>query len=96
MDRKEKFTPGPWRVTEPNGAGNGMRIESAGDWPRLPEAWLGFRCTGEEQQANAALISAAPDLCEALEDLLGWQSLAPADVLEKAKLALAKSRGEHQ
>jgi len=44
--------------------------------------------------ADARLIAAAPDLLEALEDLLGWQTLAPDDVVAAARAATAKARGE--
>ena len=44
--------------------------------------------------ADARLIAAAPDLLEALEDLLGWQTLAPDDVVTAARAAIAKARGE--
>jgi hypothetical protein len=34
------------------------------------------------------------DLLDALEDLLGWQTLAPDDVVAAARAAIAKARGE--
>ena len=34
------------------------------------------------------------ELLEALEDLLGWQTLAPDDVVATARTAIAKARGE--
>ena len=43
---------------------------------------------------DARLIAAAPDLLEVLEDLLGWQTLAPDDVVTAARAAIAKARGE--
>jgi hypothetical protein len=43
---------------------------------------------------DARLIAAAPDLLEALEDMLGWQTLAPDDVVAAARAAIAKARGE--
>jgi hypothetical protein len=44
-----------------------------------------------ENEANARLIAAAPDLLEALTDLLGWQTLAPDDVVAAARAAIAKA-----
>ena len=34
------------------------------------------------------------ELLDALEDLLGWQTLAPDDVVTAARAAIAKARGE--
>ena len=34
------------------------------------------------------------ELLEALEDLFGWQTLAPDDVVAAARAAIAKARGE--
>ncbi len=33
------------------------------------------------------------ELLESLEEILGWQSLAPADVQQRARAAIAKARG---
>jgi hypothetical protein len=52
----------------------------------------------EEQKANARLISAAPDLLEALQEVIdaadggGWAQLDP--MLSKQRAALKKARGE--
>jgi hypothetical protein len=68
----------------------------------------GYGATDERSNANAALISAAPDLLAALEELLveryaleepeefdengRWTSSSPASV--KARAAIAKAKGE--
>jgi hypothetical protein len=44
--------------------------------------------------ANARLIAAAPDLLEALEEVLGWETLCPLEVYEQARAAIRKARGE--
>jgi hypothetical protein len=54
---------------------------------------LGGRRSGDESAANARLIAAAPDLLEALTDLLGWQTLAPDDVVAAARAAIDKAEG---
>ena len=67
-DQKQKHTPGPWYVLEtkhcvggplgPNGIGSGI-------------AMCGMRArTPEEQEANARLIAAAPDLLDALKGIV--------------------------
>lgn len=48
---------------------------------------------GDEQQANASLITAAPDLYEALEVILSIEVLGGA-AKSLAEDALAKARGE--
>jgi hypothetical protein len=47
-----------------------------------------------EVDANAKLIAAAPDLLEALEELLGWETLCPIEVYEQARAAIRKARVE--
>ena len=58
------------------------------------------RTSGNERE-NAHLIAAAPDLYEALQDLLDWNSPNTSDkhdahivAIENARAALAKARGE--
>ena len=34
------------------------------------------------------------ELLDALEDLLGWQTLAPDDIVAAARAAIAKARGD--
>lgn len=58
-----KHTPGPWTAEEKNGRGMG--------WQAGP-AWLGEKAWDEECAANARLISAAPELLEAVDRMLTW------------------------
>ena len=92
-----KFTPGPWELRTDrseyriyargqNVSGVAARINT--DWP-FPEQQA-------EQRANAHLIAAAPELYEALQDVLG---LIPLEFEESplvafAKATLAKARRE--
>lgn len=93
-----KYTPGPWRVF----AGTGfdyLGIEGENDQTvviyGLDGDDGGVRgSTKEEAEANARLIAAAPELLEALE----WTARAldkehPAAI--KARVAIAKAKGEH-
>lgn len=70
-----KHTPGPWRIWSSGVLGRGKQFIHAGkgESPCLDKS---FRCvaaigelemTPEESEANARLISAAPELLEALE-----------------------------
>ncbi len=108
----EKFTPGPWvkdyngtighikstGVPERNATPTVARYDAFAelytngrDWPSLPKA---------EEQANARLIAAAPDLYEALEAVLGvmkHQEPRPQHqpiAMFKARAALARVKGE--
>lgn len=101
-----KWTPGNWSVTE---------------WRDEDEDMAGFKvavdgylvptCTYdgeyEEAKANVTLWSAAPDLYEALEEVLRHASFPPQEMqadpdepfpahsaVIKARAALAKARGE--
>ncbi len=93
------YTPGPWTWREPNGRGNGFLIERVDYCPRLPGAWLGSKTSNPEQLANARLIAAAPELLEALEELMAMRNkcFIPNENDwwdEKARAAIAKARGE--
>ena len=89
-----KFTPGPWEVrvwdgdhwpiwrtsiAEKNGKGHALFI-SAKHAPNVP--------------ANAHLIAAAPDLYEALCDMVSDRECLSEATIDFAKRALAKARGE--
>ncbi len=90
MERKEKFTPGPWA--------QGTAIY-AGDVKVCLVLFIGSERVGEEI-ANSYLIAAAPDLYEVLSDtvqFIGWDN-APESrierILDRIESALAKARGE--
>jgi hypothetical protein len=89
-----KFTPGPWikrgkGTIETNG---GAEVASVMDGQMLD------RVDRETQEANANLIAAAPELYEAIKELLyalqddeNWRT---SGVYEDAESALAKARGD--
>lgn len=82
-----KHTPGPWH------AANGCQIRSAKD--QIAKAWM---MRNGEGLANARLIAAAPELLEALAEIVsaadgaGWDQLDPS--FSKARAAIAKAKGE--
>jgi hypothetical protein len=76
---------------EPNGRGMGWRAGPA---------WLGTDAYSDECAANARLIAAAPELLEALRNVIGWVSGpekwhtdAPALAVDRARAAIAKATG---
>jgi hypothetical protein len=91
---KQTFTQGPWEVdsTGYRAAGNGLCVM----------AWHLGKCvavTGAHNSdmpvdANAALIAAAPDLYEALKEIIDTEWIGGKGGFVKARAALAKARGE--
>lgn len=103
-----KHTPGPWRVSEQSptiikqdmrmiGNESGVLIGSASGY-----TGSGFFPTDEEAVANARLIAAAPELLEALEEVMSMLgSELVKDTLgyewhDKARAAIAKATGSDQ
>ena len=84
-------TPGPWKWEDDNHvlwAQGGKKVIDAAPYEGM---WL----AGENEEADARLIAAAPDLLEALQDCLentggGWIS---AGVIDRARAAIAKATG---
>ena len=103
-----KYTPGPWFVDENNDIWrrdpkelyeNGGGV--AGDKPLACcyKGWHGEGLIGYPAAANAQLISAAPDLYEALKIILEYPygDASPLDdplVMERARAAIRKAEGE--
>jgi len=90
-----KHTPGPWRLNE----NNNWKTNPFSVTVRKPGvhsttvANIPTRMTvpPQEQQANARLISAAPDLLEALKGL--YHPQPSVDAFEKARVAMYKATG---
>ena len=86
-----KWTPGPWRVGL-NGSPSVRSVwTDGGDYHRF--------VASTECPANAKIISAAPDMAEALERFVTFHSghvLSPELVgtMKLARAALAKAKGE--
>lgn len=96
-------TPGPWKVDEDGfvwGCCPGPAfMKTAHFLVAEVRGWgyLQYRADGEQIQAgNARLIAAAPELYEALENLLGFLFHGKKDrqAILRAKAALAKARGD--
>ena len=84
-----KSTPGPWEASSP-----GMDyIVTASDGRKFI---VGDAVYHPENEANARLIAAAPDLlraCKMVADMaVSWQPLTPGDIAE-VKAAIAKAEG---
>lgn len=101
MSDAPKWTGSPWHVV-PYGDGDSLVICSdvKGDWRIAFMATHGGSLSSWEKiQADAELIAAAPDLYEALDQLLddmGETGLSVCQAAkDQAKAALAKARGEN-
>ncbi|WP_252346877.1 hypothetical protein [Acetobacter sp. P1H12_c] len=95
-----KFTPGPW----------GLDVgfdSSPGDFDKYWQVHDGHdaiacsaNCYAGNREANAHLIAAAPELYEALSDLVSSLECTDTDLfilreeIKVARAALAKARGE--
>jgi len=105
-----KFTKGPWKFNDRRGSplgAFGYEDLSEEKWPFLitmPCPPFAFGKAGavlpigqseQEQEANAHLIAAAPEMYEALDYLMAsLRTPAWNMAVEKAAAALAKARGE--
>ena len=106
---KIEHTPGPWAVEDPMGAEIGLSIVQDGlktyEWEFIAmacQSTAGDERMGrqrfispEEQEANAHLIAAAPDLLEACRLLIGadGEGMMFSDRVNKARHAIAKAEG---
>lgn len=99
---QNKFTPGPWNFfweIQPNGCPTvghkGLMVCMVAHSAKDPDQ-------KETALANAALISAAPDILAALEAALdGVEGHHPLDAdihswQDAARAAIAKARGDHE
>ena len=106
QDRKEKFTSGPWKESEPDYfnditispdlGGIAIAAVTNGEFMRMGGK-------EEEHRANAHLIVAAPELYEALNEVMTWiDNWDPnfsdddewPETRDKVIKALSKARGE--
>jgi len=90
---KAKHTPGPWIAV-------GLWVEHSDDrvadicncnTNAMSQEHLGR--SNKEMAANARLIAAAPEMLEALQELVGWVTTAPQKYVDAANAAIAKATG---
>jgi hypothetical protein len=93
-----KFTPGPWLVHEPNKYTARIVKELSPAHVRIVASIVEI---GEESIANGRLISAAPELYEALintrallKAFVGPDDAIATATLDQAQAAIVKARGE--
>ncbi len=85
-----KHTPSPWIVASDKTSVLQVTSDTDSPFPCVVDCDSGYNSMSfEEAQANARLISAAPDLLAALE-----VRLAQIKALREARAAITKARGE--
>jgi len=89
---KNKFSPGPWRLVNHAGDHSQGIVSDERDY----DIALVYNRYEEEYQANADLMAAAPELLEALENLVRWQDTGNNPPLasdwRKAREAIRKAK----
>lgn len=95
-----KHTPGPWRL-RPSSGGRPAIIYGNDGWPVADVATYHGRVSQEQQDANACLIAAAPDLLENLQRMVRLLEVEDARLanfgeVEAARAAIAKATGGTQ
>lgn len=95
-----KHTPGPWRI-RPSSGGRPAIIYGNDGWPVGDVTVSHGRVSQEQQDANASLIAAAPDLLENLQRMVRFLEvedawLANFGEVEAARAAIAKATGAAQ
>lgn len=83
-----KHTPGPWNVVEGRTQGS---VEIFADQKAIAECWR--RNDAPTEIANARLIAAAPDLLEALREMVVKAYEWHPSHTEKARAVIAKAEG---
>lgn len=98
---QRNHTPGPWDAARKQCHQDFIEITHRCEQPGAASKVLARvtvrACWKDEQEANASLISAAPELFEALEEIVFDGILAhEPGLLSRAKAAVAKATGEQQ
>jgi len=90
------FTKGPWKYDYDNadwsGGGCWYSVTDKDGNSLLSFSYNSPQSVGDEKRANARLMSAAPELYEALEAVIAISDRA-TDVYDRAKAVLAKAKG---
>ena len=90
-----KWTPGPWELVKVKGRPQPMITVCAGPQP-VCDMYRGYDKPDWTIEADAALVAAAPDLAEALENLVNEiVEYNPTNInITAARAALDKAKGE--
>lgn len=107
--KRTEHTPGPWKIhgermseaVEPPVYFASIKSDARGNDIAMLQGYIAetpdpkWDYTPEQCAADAALIAAAPELLEALENLLEWSDpLEAPEAHQKAREAIAKAKGD--
>ena len=93
MTTENKHTPGPWYAESGHEQRNGQLYWQVTDGNDAIMQNQFCWCQGD-QEANARLIAAAPDLLEALEMALVWLDYEGKYDVQGIRASIAKARGQ--
>lgn len=102
-----KGTPGPWFIDNGRAIGTKSTEDDQSYGMIIPVGWVEFDPEIEVQVANQRIMAAAPELLDALQDMLsGWKYIREQHgdlygvgwdrAQNKAIEAISKALGEHQ
>lgn len=101
----EKWTKGPWEFRAGNDAdGDSCDLLMAeigvasDDDPEYAEVFFGQELSDAERSANWTLASAAPELFDALEEMLQWTTSGPCQLpmMDPCRCMVCKTRRAHE
>ena len=99
MASGENFTPGPWVwKTSPISGSEYLGVDRNDSTRIIDDGSAGgeYLPVIASHHPNAHLIAAAPEMYEALQGMLAaWCGPKKSVIVDQAKEALAKARGEH-
>ena len=93
MSKNPKHTPGPWEWARCDD-GDFAFLKGDGLYVLTPENIPGAAAWVDISEANAALISAAPDLLAALKLAAKWITLGEAADVARAQVVAAIAKAE--
>lgn len=93
---ESKHTPGPWVVDEStDGRSKGFIRHQTEEGHSVAICRVtGTYWSHEQREANRRLIAAAPELLEALEEIVARNEIQHWFNLDQARFAIAKAKGE--
>jgi hypothetical protein len=90
-----KHTPGPWVIDDSNPNLVARLVNGVYEYVCAvePSSFSNRECNQEQEEADARLIAAAPDLLDALKDLCS-DDLLNQDKWDNARAAIARAEGK--
>lgn len=84
-----KYTPAPWNLRTES-----LIVRSSDGENYIADCGVSYSLSDDEMKANAILVSAAPELLEALESIMPYIAHDKCVPWEKAQRAIAKAKAK--